>query len=263
MERKGRTQALPTSTTKNAPGNLFAVLRAAVFFIERQRISEHLATECELAVTACKYKRLGCDRELQRKDMAAHEEDDKLHLRMAMDTTVKLENKTVELENKTAELERDMTTLKNRKVVKLKLTNYRDRKEKNEVVESPSSYITTDGYHMAMRVYANGSGDGKGTHVSIYAVFVEGKHDAQLKWPFDGKVTFNLLNQLEDNNHRQKTTRLTAANSIQVGSTSGYAQFIPHSALGYDPIMRTQYLKDDTLYFRITVKPTDYKSWLQ
>ena len=52
---------------------------------------KHVATECELTVIACKYKRLGCDRELKRKDMAAHEEDDKLHLRMAMDTTVKLE----------------------------------------------------------------------------------------------------------------------------------------------------------------------------
>ena len=62
-------------------------------------IAEHVATECELTVIACKYKRLGCDRELKRKDMAAHEEDDKLHLHMAMDTTVKLEKRTVELKD--------------------------------------------------------------------------------------------------------------------------------------------------------------------
>ena len=63
--------------------------------VQRQHVSEHVATECELTVIAYKYKRLGCDRELKRKDTAAHEEDDKLHLRMAMDTTVKLEKRTV------------------------------------------------------------------------------------------------------------------------------------------------------------------------
>ena len=49
--------------------------------VQCQHISEHVATKCELTVIACKYKRLECD-------MVAHEEDDKLHLRMAMDTTV-------------------------------------------------------------------------------------------------------------------------------------------------------------------------------
>ena len=92
----------------------------------RKRVLEHVTTECELSVTPCKYKRLGCSTELKRKDMAAHEEDDKLHLHMAMDTTVKLENKTVELEERIASLEKT-------KPLHFKLIEYQQKKNEKKV----------------------------------------------------------------------------------------------------------------------------------
>ena len=211
--------------------------------MERQHISEHVAT-CELTVIACKYMRLGCDRELKRKNMAAHEKNDKLHLRMAMATTVKLK-------------EQDAL-----KVLKLKITNYQEKKENSENVQSPSYYTSPNGYHMALIVYVNGEGAGEGTHVSVYAPILKGKFDDNLKWPFIGKITFTLLNQLEDRNHH-KISELTAANNRQVGDAWGYSKFIPHSALHYDVVNNTQYLKDDTLYFRMSVEPADHKPWLQ
>ncbi len=54
---------------------------------------------------------------------------------------------------------------------------------------------------MKIGVCANGRGDGEGSHVSVYALVIEGKYDAELNWPFLGKVTVELLNQLEDKNH--------------------------------------------------------------
>ena len=33
--------------------------------------------------------------------------------------------------------------------------------------------------------------------------------------------------------------------------------FIPQSALGYDAVNNSQYLKDDTLYFRMSVEPAE------
>ena len=36
-----------------------------------------------------------------------------------------------------------------------------------------------------------------------------------------------------------------------------------HSALGYDAKKNTQYLKDDTLYFRVSVAVADHKPWLE
>ena len=36
---------------------------------------------------------------------------------------------------------------------------------------------------------------------------MKGDSDDSLTWPFTGKVTFELLNQLEDNNHHKMTAR--------------------------------------------------------
>ena len=116
---------------------------------------------------------------------------------------------------------------------------------------------------MEMEVIANGNGLGEGTHVSAYAAILHGKYDTELKWPFIGEITFTLLNQLEDKNHHQMTTEVTATENMQVEGNWGYPQFIPYSELGYDPVKNTQYFKDDTLYFRMSVEVADHKPWLE
>ncbi len=49
---------------------------------------------------------------------------------------------------------------------------------------------------------------------------------------------------------------------MQVGSSRGCTQFLPHSSLCYDPATNPQYLLDDTLYFRVSVKVDNHKPWL-
>ena len=215
--------------------------------MQRKRVREHVTTECELTVIACKYKRLGCDRELKRKDMAAHEEDDKLHLRMAMDTTVKL----------TDLLERS-------KSFHFKLTNYHTRKDETRSVFSPAHYISPNSYRMYMRVHANGDGEGEGTHVSAVVYIAKGDYDNQLKWPFVGTIKISLLNQLEDENHHICTMNMAPADNLQAAGGWGYDKFIAHSELDYDPVNNTQYLKDDTLHFKVSALPeaNDHKPWL-
>ena len=100
--------------------------------------------------------------------------------------------------------------------------------------------------------------------MSVYVPILEGQYDDQLKWPLIGKVTFMLLNQLEDKNHHQYTMEMTAEKNAQSGGAAwGRPHFIPHSSLDYDAVNNTQYLKDDTLYFRMSVEPVDHKPWLQ
>ena len=41
---------------------------------------------------------------------------------------------------------------------------------------------------MCTRLYLNGDGMGKGTHVSLFFVVMRGAYDALLKWPFRQKV---------------------------------------------------------------------------
>ena len=205
---------------------------------------------------ACKYMRLECDREMKRDEMAAHEEDDKLHLHMAMDGIVKFANQTIELE-------RHIQGVRDEKALKFKLIDYQRLKDLNMCVASPPYFMSPNGYKMALDVCAAGCGLSVGTHVSVHAWYLDGEYDAQLKWPFIGKITFTILNQLEDKNHHQKTITLTATDNTQAGSCRGHPLFIPHSALDYDAVNNTQYLKDNTLYFRMSIEPADHKPWLQ
>ena len=214
--------------------------------VERQSVSSHIATKCKHIVISCKYANIGCERKLKRIDMGAHEQDSEVHLSMALDTINILQNQC-----------------KYEEQIKFKLTDFEARKERNEGVLSPSYYTSSNSYHVAFEVYANGNGDGEGSHVSVFACFMKEKTDAQLKWPFIGKITFTLLNQLEDKNHHHVMSPATAADNVHVGEDWGKPQFIPHSALGYNRGNNTQYLKDNTLYFRMSVEPADHKPWLQ
>ena len=231
--------------------------------------------------------------------MITHEEDDKVHLHQALGTVVKLQDNLqsasdtiAALQGKAAILQGDMISSKytisalQGKVATLqgdmksaqdtlqsvtrtgkplifKLTEYQKKKDNNETAESPSFYTSPEGYHVCLTVDANGYGNGKQTHVSVYAEILEGEHDKSLKWPFTGTYVFELLNQLEDKNHRTETMNIGSEKETNVGNPCwGHDQFIPHSKLSHDPFNNTQYLKDDTLYFRLTVTPSDHKPWL-
>ncbi len=61
------------------------------------------------------------------------------------------------------------------------------------------------GYKMVIRIDPNGCGMYEGTHVSVWVYLMRGDYDDQLEFPFKGTVTFELLNQLEDNNHHSKS----------------------------------------------------------
>lgn len=56
-------------------------------------------------------------------------------------------------------------------------------------------YSSKYGYKMCLRLYLNGDGTGRGTHLSLFFVVMRGKCDALLKWPFSQKVgnRFNTL----------------------------------------------------------------------
>lgn len=56
-------------------------------------------------------------------------------------------------------------------------------------------YTSRHGYKMCCRIYLNGDGLGKGTHMSFFFVIMRGPFDALLEWPFKQKVTLTLLNQ--------------------------------------------------------------------
>ena len=154
------------------------------------------------------------------------------------------------------------TVTRKEKPLTFKLTKCQKKKDNNEMTKSPSVYTSPEGYHVALIVYANGNNYGNHTHVSAYVKILKGKHDNTLKWPFTGTYCIELLNQLEDKNHHTVTINIGSEYEQSVGSSQSFHKFIPHPKLSHDPSNNTQYLKDDTLYFRLTVIPSDHKPWL-
>ena len=143
----------------------------------------------------------------------------------------------------------------------LTMTNFEQHKTNNDQWYSPPFYTHPQGYKMCLDVNANGSGDGRGTHVSVFAFLMKGEFDDHLSWPFRGHVTVAMLNQMQDSNHTTKTIPFTETTEskhigrVTVGDRApgawGCPTFIAHADLDYNPVKNCQYLKYDCLHFQI------------
>ena len=110
-----------------------------------------------------------------------------------------------------------------------------------------------------LRVVVNGSGSGKGTHLSLYVNLLKGEYDDQLQWPFNATITVQLLNWSGDNSHEEETiphhtapleyrTRVTEGDRAPSGIGSG--EFISHSVLE-SVTSDVQFVTDNKICFNI------------
>ena len=73
---------------------------------------------------------------------------------------------------------------------------YREAVERKTVsLYSPPFYTGPHSYKVCIRIYLNGDGIGKGTHISLFFFLMRSEHDNLLSWPFRQSVRFTLLNQ--------------------------------------------------------------------
>ena len=54
---------------------------------------------------------------------------------------------------------------------------------------SPPFFTSLHGYRMCLRLYLDGDGQGKGTHLSLFLVIMKSDYDDLLTWPFKQKVS--------------------------------------------------------------------------
>ena len=117
------------------------------------------------------------------------------------------------------------------------------------------------GYRMCIHVYPNGTGDGEGTHVSVFTCLMQGPFDDQLKWPFRGEVTIQIVNQAGNYSHVEMTipynkkTQHDAAERVTGKETRaldwGFHTFLAHTHLSYNSAKCTQLMKDNIIIFRV------------
>ena len=231
--------------------------------ILRCKVTQH-RRDCPFEEVPCKYARIGCEQRVLLKDHADHENDDKQHLHIAVEAVhqhqIEIDLLKKRLTCVSSQLWNEFT---------FKLTNYTERKHRNEKVYSPPFYSHLGGYKLCLSVFPNGEWSGQDHYVSLYVHLMCGEHDDQLIWPFTGSIVISLLNQIKDEHHLSETANFYNSNEAkkrvvgesEVGRGFGWEKFICHSLLYSDD--DCQYLQDDSLYLKVKVdKTSEMKPWL-
>jgi hypothetical protein len=130
------------------------------------------------------------------------------------------------------------------------MTDFEEYRRDGDSWFSPHFYTHPNGYKMYLRIFADGSGTGKGTHLSLAVYLMQGEFDDQLKWPFQGNIYFKLVNQEKDTDHvikilysgqapSERCERVLTNEPIENGW--GMGQFVPLAEL------QPKYLKNDCI----------------
>jgi len=114
---------------------------------------------------------------------------------------------------------------------------------------------------MCARVYLNGDGAGRGSHVSLFFVVMQGDYDELLAWPFRQRVTLSLLDQrgtrrghLADAFRPDPTSSSFQRPTNPMNVASGCPMFIEHVRLEAPD---SPFLVNDTLFFKVTIDTAD------
>ena len=124
---------------------------------------------------------------------------------------------------------------------------------KTPSIYSPPFYVGRFGYKVCARLYPNGDGMGKGTHMSMFFVVMRGEYDALLPWPFIQKVHFKLLDQERIRDAYDAFRPDPQSSSFKkptsdMNIASGCPTFISHTEL-----QRGGYIRNDTMFVKITI----------
>ena len=127
-------------------------------------------------------------------------------------------------------------------------------KGKTVSLYSAPFFTSRHGYKICLRVYLNGDGSGRGSHVSFFLTIMKGEYDPLLPWPYRQTTVLMLL--ALDGVSRDITQSFKPdeeSSSFQIPQTemnvaSGCPQFCPQRMLE-----NPSYCKNDTIYLKAVV----------
>ena len=233
--------------------------------IERQHLQNHLHF-CPLEVIECEFDYAGCTEKVKRQKMQSHVDSSvKAHLQLVA-AHAKLQEKRIEKQEKQmgallTQVQRLESTLQSPPLV-FTMTNFKRHKKDKAQWFSPPFYSHIGGYKMCISVKAKCR---KVDYVSVYLHMMAGEYDDNLKWPFHGEVTVQLLNQIRNVDHYEKRLIwdddyssdnckecfVQVQGEKQRGRGWGYSEFISYEMLTYSAGKDCQYLMNDCLKFQI------------
>jgi hypothetical protein len=109
---------------------------------------------------------------------------------------------------------------------------------------------------MRARLYLNGDGNARRTHLSLFFVVMRGPNDAVLKFPFNYKVTFCLHDQTPGQRHIIDSFRPDVRSSSfqrprsETNIASGIPKFFPLVMIQPEG---SPYVRDDTMFIKVVV----------
>ena len=152
-----------------------------------------------------------------------------------------------------AEMVKEFRMLKTSGSITIKLANY-----SNISSLVISRFFIEPGYGCSIAV------ESRGKHLSVSATISQWSVDdpaEENSW----KIQVELLNQLEDDKHHSRYLDIITTNTETVTTTMKSPEFIAVVMLAHNEGKKTQYLKDDNLYFRVILNQerSRQKKWLE
>ena len=284
--------------------------------VKRRNLNTHQEI-CPKRVVPCPYVNMGCTLTFNNEDIAKHKQEHvEKHLSLAVKKVQHVEKDLLLAVKKVLHVEKDLSlavkkiadvekhvSLATEKVkhVEKDLSLAVEKIERLEIqqqtaplvlkiekfdgltpVRSQPFYTSKGGYKMSLLVKPNGLPEYGTRWVSCSIDLMPGEYDDTLE-SFRGKVTVELLNQLEDNNHiqhtinypqtwgyeaRQHTLQRARYQHTKYGKIAQYgkiaeiSKFISHNDLGLQRNV-VQFLVNRTLYIRVNVfEHSQTKAWL-
>ncbi len=139
------------------------------------------------------------------------------------------------------------------------ITNFTQKRhdaitKKKPYILSPYFYSGPRGYKMCIRLYLNGDGHGKTTHISMFFTLMKGPFDALLPWPFRQPVRMSILDQnniqhCEDSFRPDPNSPSFQRPKSETNISSGCPLFMPLAALNSNA-----YVKDDCMFVKVSVE---------
>ncbi len=172
------------------------------------------------------------------------------------------EKKIGEQEKKLGEQEKNLAELQESKLLvshlpkflllnrKFEMQNFSKEKAKDKYNdwESPVMYSHLFGYKFCIGIDANGYGSGHDKSIRVDIWSLQGEFDDKLKWPVEGQITIELINQRGGENAKGTSTfiwNITQKKSSYPTQIERIPDgFIEHRNLG-------PFLTNDTLFFHI------------
>lgn len=143
-----------------------------------------------------------------------------------------------------------------------KISNFREKlntalSQKSFSIYSPALYTSKFGYKICAQLFPAGFGDNGGRFMSIYFHLMQTEHDEVLRWPFNYKISFTLLDQADNPEEATNVsyTLTPAANATnyqkpteKMSEGRGCHQFV-----ALNELEGRSYIKNDNLFIKIKV----------